>query len=137
VPIVEDEGAEVVPGVLGLAELGFTPLQCFPMTWSLAWREWPAEHRASVPETRESCWAPSPPRNGLGPQLWLVRSPWPEVSLEQVFRTAHRLVTVYDDWETEPDRAATVLRTLLSWQPDRLLAACPPSDWLDDDEDDE
>jgi hypothetical protein len=66
-----------VPGVAELGMQGFEPIEAYTGAFWVA-RLWPDEHRRSVVETR-SAWLDDPHSDG---RLWLVRSPWPGLRLE-------------------------------------------------------
>jgi hypothetical protein len=66
-----------VPGVTELRAQGFTPIEEHTGALWVA-QLWPEQHRRSVTETRSS-WLDDPHSEG---RLWLTRSPWPTLSLE-------------------------------------------------------
>ena len=82
----EPEGADVVPGVLGLRRLGFEPVEEYTGALWVA-HVWPEEHRASVTETRDF-WLRSMPETGG--RVWLLRSPWPSLSLQDAINAMWR-----------------------------------------------
>lgn len=66
------------PGVAELVARGFTPLEDLTGDFEIA-SEWPEPHRRWVPETRsgwEEVWDDG--------RCWLVRSPWPAMSVVEV-----------------------------------------------------
>lgn len=75
------DGADVVPGVAELRELGFQPVEEYTGALLVA-EMWPDEHRRFVPETRES-WLEGEPQ--LGGRLWVLRSPWSGWTLRETF----------------------------------------------------
>lgn len=72
-----DSDVESVPGVAELCAQGFEPIETYT---GAVWVGplWPKEHSRSVAETR-SVWLDDPHTDG---RLWLVRSPWPTLTLE-------------------------------------------------------
>jgi hypothetical protein len=67
-------GPDEVAGVTEARLAGFTPIEELTGRTELA-TVWPAGHRRSVAETR-ALWVDEQPR------LWLVRSPWPSISVD-------------------------------------------------------
>ena len=72
-------GPEVVPGVSELILAGFTPLEQHTGFMRLG-EAWPEPHRRSVPETR-SWWLDDMSNTETNGTVWLVRSPWPPMSV--------------------------------------------------------
>jgi hypothetical protein len=70
-------GPDTVPGVADLRAQGYEPIEHYTGAVGVG-RLWPQNHRASVPETR-SVWLADPSSDG---RLWMVRSPWPTLSLQ-------------------------------------------------------
>jgi hypothetical protein len=70
-------GLDTVPGVAELRAQGFEPIEAYTGAFWLG-QLWPDDHRRSVAETR-SFWLDDPQSDG---RLWLVRSPWPTLTLE-------------------------------------------------------
>ncbi len=68
-------GPRTVPGVAEIAAEGFTPLEEHTGALDIG-TVWPEPHRRSVADTRPE------PLDGSG-VIWLVRSPWPGISLPQ------------------------------------------------------
>lgn len=100
---------------------GFVPLELYPRSLSRVWTAWPPEHRASVPDTRTWPDGDEPPDPEPVQEMWLLRSPWPGVSVQQVLTAAYRLVTLFEDWETNPGRAVPVIRDLLASDEAKVL----------------
>ena len=69
-------GPDTVVGVTGLRAEGFAPIEEYTGAGWVA-QVWPDEHRRWVAETR-SVWLNDADSDG---RLWLVRSPWPRLSL--------------------------------------------------------
>jgi hypothetical protein len=69
--------SDTVPGVVELRTQGFEPIENFTGAFWVA-QLWPDEHRRSVRETR-SAWLEDSHSDG---RLWLVRSPWPGLTIE-------------------------------------------------------
>ena len=68
-------GVETVPGVQALVAAGWVPLET--MTGLLRVGEvWPDDYRRSVPDTRDA-----------DSTVWLVRSPWPGMSVRGALNT--------------------------------------------------
>lgn len=74
-------GPDTVPGVAALRAEGFQPVEQHTGAVWLA-GVWPHQHRRSVPETRPA-WLDDDECDG---RLWLVRSPWPAFTVEDVIR---------------------------------------------------
>lgn len=73
----DPEGPDTVDGVTALREQGFAPIEEYTgATW--VGQLWPEDHRRWLPETR-SAWLDATNHDG---RLWLVRSPWPSLSLQ-------------------------------------------------------
>jgi hypothetical protein len=70
-------GPDIVPGVTELRAQGFAPVEEYTGAFWVA-QIWPDQHRRSVAETRPF-WLEDPHSDG---RLWLTRSPWPILSLE-------------------------------------------------------
>ena len=77
-----------MPGVDALRAEGFTPIEELTGFVTVA-LVWPEQHRRSVPETRD--WWLAEPLDG---KVWLIRSPWPEWTLDDTFAC---LWSVVDD----------------------------------------
>ena len=101
-------GADVVPGVLAIRRLGFEPVEEYTGALWVA-DVWPAEHRRSVTETRDFLLTSLPETAG---RVWLLRSPWPSLTLREVFNAMWRWVERPDveyDPETVRRRASEFL----------------------------
>lgn len=70
--------ADDVAGVVDLRRQGFEPIEEYTGAVEVA-RLWPEAHRRSVAETRPE-WLDGGHPDG---RLWLVRSPWPSLSLSE------------------------------------------------------
>ena len=70
------EGPDTVDGVADLRAQGFEPIEEHTGAIEVA-ELWPEDHRRWVSETREA-WLDDTNDDG---RLWLVRSPWPSLSL--------------------------------------------------------
>lgn len=115
---LESPGPDTVPGVAALRADGFEPVADFTGDWAVA-ELWPEEHRRSVTETRD--WALDMP---TGDRLWLIRSPWPAITLTDVF------LMLWPWVERDRTRDQAVLRAraaeLLAWD------AVTAQKWLDE-----
>jgi hypothetical protein len=69
-------GWDTVPGASEFVVQGFEPIEAYTGACWVA-QLWPDEHRRSVAETRPD-WLEDPHSDG---RLWLVRSPWPTLTL--------------------------------------------------------
>jgi hypothetical protein len=78
---------DTVVGVLDLRAQGFEPIEEYTGAVEVA-QLWPDSHRRSVPETR-AAWLDAPDCDG---RLWIVRSPWPSVSLRDALNLLWRWV---------------------------------------------
>jgi hypothetical protein len=65
-------------GTLELRQAGFVPVSELTGDDSIV-DAWPAEHRRCVPVTDQAAGAPT------DNQFWLIRSPWPSLSMTDVF----------------------------------------------------
>jgi hypothetical protein len=74
--VFDSPGHETVAGVADLRAQGFEPIEEYTGAVGIG-QLWPQHHRRSVAETR-SCWLGAPGGDG---RLWMVRSPWPSLSL--------------------------------------------------------
>jgi hypothetical protein len=74
--VATGSGPDTVVGVSELRSQGFSPIEEHTGAFWVA-QIWPEQHRRSVAETRSS-WLDDPHSDG---RLWLVRSPWPVLSL--------------------------------------------------------
>jgi len=80
-------GADTVAGVAQLTIEGYEPVESHTgATWVA--ELWPDEHRRSVPETRPA-WSADEALTG---RLWLIRSPWASLTLDEVFALLWRWV---------------------------------------------
>jgi hypothetical protein len=70
-------GPDIVTGVAELRAQGFQPIEEYTGAFWVG-QLWPEDHRRSVAETR-SVWLDDPNSDG---RLWLARSPWPTLRLE-------------------------------------------------------
>jgi len=70
--------ADTVRGVAELRMQGFEPIEAYTGYFWVA-HLWPDHHRRSVTETRPA-WLDDPHSDG---RLWLVRSPWPGLTVEE------------------------------------------------------
>ena len=70
-------GPDTVPGVAELRAQGYEPIEAYTGAVGVG-RLWPRNHRASVSETRP-VWLADPSSDG---RLWMVRSPWPTLSVQ-------------------------------------------------------
>lgn len=71
-------GPETVDGAAKILAAGFVPIETLTGAfWIL--KQWPEQHRRSVPETRLQ-WLDGQPDG----RLWFVRSPWNGLSASQV-----------------------------------------------------
>jgi hypothetical protein len=102
-PIARSEA--IVPGVAEVIAAGFTPIENLTGMVEVA-LVWPEEHRRSIPEVRP--WALEDER--LQGQLWSVRSPWPDLNLEDVFLCLWSVVDAHEDPDERLRAAAEVLR---------------------------
>lgn len=109
-------GPSTVPGVEELRAEGFTPIEELTGFAQLA-LVWPEEHRRAVAETRE--WWLEEPLDG---QLWLVRSPWPGWTLDEVFSVLWPAVDQHRDLAGRLGAAAGLLRESETQAHQRLVA---------------
>lgn len=113
---------ESVPGVAEIAQDGFEPLENHTGAMWVA-RLWPKAHRRAVAETRPE-WLEDPDSDG---QLWLVRSPWESLTLDDTFALLWTWVE-RDRTLDERVRQARVSE-VFSWTEQRAL------DWLQESKD--
>jgi hypothetical protein len=119
----EVEGPDVVPGVLAIRGLGFEPVEEYTGAVWVA-DVWPEAHRRSVAETRDF-WLTSMPETAG--RVWLVRSPWPSLTLREAFNAMWRWVE-RPEVEYDPDNVRARAAEFLS------LSEAEASLWRDDPE---
>jgi hypothetical protein len=107
-PIARSEA--IVPGVTEVIATGFTPVENLTGMLEVA-LVWPEDHRRSIPEVRP--WALADER--LQGQLWLVRSPWPGLTLDDVFLCLWSVVDKYRD----PNEGLSAAGEVLCWPESR------------------
>jgi hypothetical protein len=117
----DDESEQELAGAEGFQEQDFVPLWELPVTWSAVWQVWPVEHKRALPETRGAYGAPTQSRSS-GSVCHFIRSPWPEVSLEQILRVMWNRVTKLPDWETNEQRGVQVAQDVLALGPAAVAA---------------
>jgi hypothetical protein len=100
----------IVPGVAEVMAAGFTPIENLTGMLEVA-LVWPQDHRRSIPEVR--LWALDDER--LEGRLWLVRSPWPGLTLDDVLVCLWSVVDEYRD----PDERLRVAGEVLRWPESR------------------
>jgi hypothetical protein len=107
-------GAESVAGVEQLMREGYEPVENYTGAVWVA-ELWPGEHRRSVPETRTS-WLD----DELDGRLWLVRSPWATLTLDEVFALLWRWVE--RDHQLDNDIWRERVAEVLAWSQPQAVA---------------
>ena len=117
---------DVLPGGEALVSLGFIALWDLPVTWSAVWRVWPSEHLQELPEVRDGHYSPVETRHS-GPVCRFIRSPWREVTIDQVFAAARSRAVRYADWETNEQRGLEAMEQVLRLDSAEVLAEASES----------
>ncbi|GMA23554.1 hypothetical protein GCM10025864_13130 [Luteimicrobium album] len=114
------------PGAVAVRDAGFTPLEDVTGHQG-AWRLWPEAHRRSVPETRPE-WLTENDVGQTDGRYWLVRSPWPGLTVVDVpnvlWRETERGLAP-EDYDADDGRLADVAHRVFGLDEDGLGALLP------------
>jgi hypothetical protein len=108
-------GASSVAGVAQLTRAGYEPVENYTGAIWVA-ELWPDEHRRSVPETRPAWLADE----ALTGRLWVIRSPWPGLTLDEVFALLWRWVERDQELDNEVWRERVC--EVLAWTQPQAVA---------------
>lgn len=116
-PSVLPAGPDTVAGVAEIRAEGFTPIEEVTGRSDIA-LVWPEAHRRSVAETRP-WWIDDHPDG----RLWMVRSPWQALTLEEVLSCVWTYVERDRDQFLQADESAqlVMMGEVLAWSEPRAL----------------